>query len=364
MSADPSRKVRLVLSPESEKYVRRDAPVDVRRIAARGALPLPPLDLATVLFALLHDPDDVVKTSARESLERLPAGLVSTVLAGPAHPAVLSYVGHLHADDAALMEALALNPAADDATSVWLASLPHRNVVEIVANNQQRVLRCPEIVEALGENPLTGRAVIDRILSFLGVERRGSEESDGAESELPPPDALEPTDSEALAALRALLGDDMSEFSKQLLEEGEALDEEAQTNLLALIQSLSVFHKIKLARNGNKEARAILVRDRNKIVASSAIRSPKITESEVEGFAKARNVCEDVIRIIAMTREWTKSYVVKLNLVMNPRCPQTTSVKFLNYLQEKDLRAIMRSKDVPTAISTHARRLLSKKGKV
>jgi hypothetical protein len=262
------------------------------------------------------------------------------------------------------MEALALNVAADDSTAVWLAALPHRRVVEIVANNQQRILRCPEIVEALGANPLTGRAVIDRILSFLGVEKHASEELDSSEPELPPPGDLEPTDSEAMAALRALLGEDMSEFSRQLLEDGEPLDEESQTNLLALIQSMSVFQKIKLARNGNKEARAILVRDRNKIVASSAIRSPKITENEVEGFAKARNLCDDVLRIISSTREWTKSYGVKRNLVMNPRCPQTTSVKFLNYLQEKDLRAIMRSKDVPSAISTHARRILTKKGKV
>ena len=39
-------------------------------------------------------------------------------------------------------------------------------------------------------------------------------------------------------------------------------------------------------------------------------------------------------------------------------------MKFLNYLQERDLRAIMKSKDVPSVISTHARRLLQKKGKI
>jgi hypothetical protein len=39
-------------------------------------------------------------------------------------------------------------------------------------------------------------------------------------------------------------------------------------------------------------------------------------------------------------------------------------MKFMNYLQDRDLRALMRSKDVPTAISTHARRILMKKGKI
>ena len=57
--------------------------------------------------------------------------------------------------------------------------------------------------------------------------------------------------------------------------------------------------KIKLARMGNKEARGLLVRDRNKLVATAAIRSPKMTENEVESFAKARNVSDEVLRIIA-----------------------------------------------------------------
>jgi hypothetical protein len=39
-------------------------------------------------------------------------------------------------------------------------------------------------------------------------------------------------------------------------------------------------------------------------------------------------------------------------------------MKFVNYLQDRELRSLMRSKDVPTAISTHARRILTKKGKI
>ena len=35
-----------------------------------------------------------------------------------------------------------------------------------------------------------------------------------------------------------------------------------------------------------------------------------------------------------------------------------------HYLQEKDLKTIMKSKDVPSPVSTHARRILQKKGKI
>jgi hypothetical protein len=357
------QKIRLTLSPQAEKYVRRDAPVEARRIAAGGALPLAPVELATVLFALLHDPDDQVKARARHSLESLPDGVCRTVLSGETHPAVLAWLAHAFRDDGARMEMLALNPATDDRTFAFLAGLPHRRVVDIVANNQQRMLRCSEIVEALGDNPLTGRATIDRILAFLGLERAAAEVAEDGASEAAPDEEL--TDEAAVEALRALLGNDASEFAKELVDDlDEDLDPDAQGSLFAIVQRMNVMQKIKLARLGNKEARSLLVRDRNKIVAAAAIRSPKITENEVEGYAKARNVSDEVLRIIAANREWTRSYSLKLALTTNPKCPIPTAMKFLNFLQERDLRSVMKSKDVPSPISGHARRILQKKGKL
>ncbi|HEU4427552.1 MAG TPA: hypothetical protein VFT98_02265 [Myxococcota bacterium] len=361
--SQPKQKIQLTLSPQAGRYVQRDAPLEVRRLAASGALPLEPVELATVLFVLANDGDAQVKDTARASLEQLPDGIAKTVLGGAAHPAVLSFLAHLYKDDAARMEVLALNAHADDDTAAFLATLPHRRVIDIVAANQTRLLRAPGIVDALGENPLTGKSTIDRILSFLGLERPAAEEAPEDTGTAIAPDEV--TDEAALAALRAILGDDASEFAKELLEEHEGeIDEAAQGNLFALIQKMSVMQKVKLARLGNKEARGLLVRDRNKIVSTAAIRSPRISEEEVAGFAKSRNLSDEVLRIIASNREWTKSYSVKLALVANPKCPVYFSVKFMNFLQEKDLRNLVKSKDVPSVISTHARRNLQKKGKM
>ena len=277
---------------------------------------------------------------------------------------MLSYLAHAFKDHGARLERIALNPAADDRTFVFLASLPHKRVVEIVANNQTRLLRCSEIVEALGENPAAGRSTIDRILSFLGFQKPAAEVADDeSESEALP--AQELTDEAAAAALRAFLGDDASAFAASLIEEHEGeLDPEDQGNLFALVQKMTIMQKIKLARMGNKEARGLLVRDRNKLVSTAAIRSPKITENEIESLAKARNVADEVLRIIATNREWTRNYTVKLGLATNPKCPLPMAIKFLNFLHERELRTIMKSKDVPSVVSTHARRLLAKKGKI
>ena len=76
MERSTPQKIRLELSPQAEKYARRDAPREVRLMAARGALPLPPVELATVLFALMHDDDAEIKSTARDSLEALPEGVI------------------------------------------------------------------------------------------------------------------------------------------------------------------------------------------------------------------------------------------------------------------------------------------------
>ncbi len=81
-------------------------------------------------------------------------------------------------------------------------------------------------------------------------------------------------------------------------------------------------------------------------------------------FAQSRNVADEILRIISRNRDWTRSYQVKLALATNPKCPQQAAMKFLNYLQDRHLTTIMRSREVPATISTHARRILSKKGKV
>lgn len=357
------RKIRLTLSPEAERYVRRDAPVEVRALAAAGALPLPPVELLTVLFVLCHDPEARVKERARQSFERLPESVLAAALSGPASPAVLSYCAQAFRDRSERLETIALNPTTDDATVAFLASLPHKRVVEIVSNNQERMLRCADIVEALGQNPFTGRAVIDRILGFLGLQRHAHEVPD-EELEESALDAPQPVDDEqARAVLAAVLGEDVSEFAPELIQDGVRLDEEKTKSLHALIQKMSVFDKVKLARVGNGEARSLLVRDRNKLVAAAAVRSPKVQPQEVVAFAKARNVSDEVLRIIARNPDWTRSYQVKLALAGNPKSPQQTAIKFLNYLQDRDLRGIMKSRDVPAVVTTHARRILQRKEK-
>jgi hypothetical protein len=97
-------------------------------------------------------------------------------------------------------------------------------------------------------------------------------------------------------------------------------------------------------------------------VSQAVIKSPLIQENEVVRISASRNVPEDVLRIIANDREWTRSHQIKLNLVQNPRTPFAFSSKLILHLREHELKALARSKNVTGAVSTAAKQQLSRRG--
>ncbi|MFL2937311.1 MAG: hypothetical protein ACJZ7Z_11335 [Myxococcota bacterium] len=353
MKSTANKKIQLTLSPQAARYAHPDAPLERRRMAAHGTLPLEAADLVHGLFVLAHDTDADVCITARKTLEGLPQAILESLLDGPVHPALLARLTRIHQDDDTLCQALALHPDIEDRALAFLAGLPHRHVVDIISQNQERLIRSEAIVEALGGNPLTGRAVVERILALYGDEdeEEAWQDPDWSEDQL-------------TQAVLAVVGCDEADLARVMASEEEVEEESVKQNLFASIQGMSVMQKIKLARIGGKEARSLLIKDRNKVVATAVLASPKITESEVATIAQSRVVAEEILRIIATQRDWTRSYGIKLALCTNPKTPRPQAVKFLNYLREKDLRALMKSRDVPSVISTHARRILSKKGKI
>lgn len=183
---------------------------------------------------------------------------------------------------------------------------------------------------------------------------------------------IRPTVGEFPVTVDKSLGDFFTESTKLIPDEilgtprpGELpeweLSEEESESLYHRISQMGIADKVKLAFMGNKEARSILVRDPVKMVAVAVVISPKIREDEIENITKSRQVCDDVLRQIAATKEWMKSYTVKLNLANNSKTPLPISMKLLPHFREQDLRKLARSKNIPAALATQARRLAETK---
>jgi hypothetical protein len=145
----------------------------------------------------------------------------------------------------------------------------------------------------------------------------------------------------------------------ELPTRGDATEEEDEANPTVL-STLPIAERMKLAMKGTRAHRAQLIRDSNKLVAAAVLSSPKLTEVEVEAFARMANVTEDVLRIIATNRAWMKNYGVMWGLARNPKTPPAISMGLLSRLNERDLKAITMDRNVPEALRLAARKFIVK----
>jgi hypothetical protein len=132
-------------------------------------------------------------------------------------------------------------------------------------------------------------------------------------------------------------------------------------NVIQAVQKMTSPQKIKLALCGGKEARGMLIRESNKQVSTAVLENPRITDGEIEFFAKSANLSEDIMRTIGTNSDWTKKYTVAQALVYNPKCPPGVAVRFVTRMTEKDLSMLEKSRNVSEAVRSAARGLLAKK---
>ena len=139
-----------------------------------------------------------------------------------------------------------------------------------------------------------------------------------------------------------------------------AAEAERDENARVIISKLSVLQRMKLAMKGTREQRAQLVRDTNKLVASAVLSSPKLQQAEVESFVKMGNVSEDVLRTIGHNRAWLKNYSIVSGLCKHPKSPPTITMHLVHRLNDRELKDLMRDRNIPEGLRVLARKLVQK----
>jgi hypothetical protein len=120
---------------------------------------------------------------------------------------------------------------------------------------------------------------------------------------------------------------------------------------------LNVAERQVLALKGNAEERAILIRDTARMVSHSVLKNPRLSDNEITVFAGMRSLHEDILRVIASSREWTKTYSVVVALIRNPKTPPGLSIQFLGRLGTRDLKIAAGDKNIPELLRRNARNM-------
>jgi hypothetical protein len=386
-------------NPVVQAVVSGSAPPQARMAAARGLLPLAQEELLELLVALRADSDADVARAADETLSAQDASTLSAAASAHATPPpVLAYLATRADLGRAAQESVALNASTPDEAIVELARATAEGaVLEVISINQQRLIRAPQIIDAVLANPArtpdSERRVRETRREFFEKERgarqvaeemraRGMDaaaeffeeaESVGEESGLSLEDAW-------LIAQHIEVSDEdiddswlPSEWLEELIEDtfeqrealatrlvAEAVDAAPErVALIRRIMLMKVKDRMKLGMKGDREARSILIRDSNRIVAQAVINNPRITDQEVEAIAAMRTVSDEVLRLIGMNRAWARQYPIIHNLARNPRTPLPTAMSILLRLQTKDLKNLSQNRNVPEGVRRQALRLAS-----
>ena len=390
-------------NPVVQAIVAGTAPQGAKMAAARGLLPLDQADMLEALVALRESDDAGIARAAQETLaSQDPETLLGIASSKEIAPSVLGYFAARSDVGRAVHEAITLNARTPDEAMALLASTTtDGTLLELITVNQQRLIRAPAIIEAVINNPArtpeAERRVRETRREFFEKERgaqqiaeelraRGqvaaAEFMETAES-VSGPEALT-IDDAWLIAQHIEVSDAEIDDSWLALERFEELLEESyeqrmanaeriiadarnegkellpeRISLIRRVMMMTVKDRVKLGLKGDREARAILIRDSNRVVAAAVIHNPRVTDQEVENIASMRTVSDEVLRIIAMNRAWARSYPIILNLARNPRTPIPTAINILPRIHSKDLQHISQNRNVSEAVRRQAQRLVA-----
>jgi len=369
-----------VLPATFQKHVDPKAPAPLRMMGAKALVPMGPKDMATALFMLTFDADANVRETAAKSAAGLPDRMLSVALRDEtADPRVLDYYVSALGSKLEYLEMLVLNPSTPDEAVARVAALPEEKLLEIVAQNQLRLLRHDAIVRALVANPVTRPSTADSITelcvrsglvladmpAFQAARKRvlGSGVDEKAAAEAAAQAALEEAGAEE--ALEEIGATDHANETPEEPKDDEELDADGKRKRLTIqqqIQKLSIAKKIEWAnKKGNKEVRTILLRDPNKLVQLAVVQSPRITDGEIAKIANSRTSPHEVLQHIYNNRLLLKNYTIKVSLVNNPKVPVAVAMRFLSLLRQSELKSLSKNRNVSNALQTQAKKLLEKK---
>jgi len=393
-------------NPVVQAIITGKAPQPARLAAARGMLPLQQNELLEILVALADSNDAEIAAAAKETLaSETEEDLLIAASAEDTPPTVLAYLATQPDATLKLYEATILNPNTPDAALAKLASeTAHGPLLELIAINQQRLVRAPEIIDAILVNPArTGEAERraretrkeffekERGARQIADELRARGQTAAAEffeaAELTTPAGeLTLDDAWLIAQHIEVLDDDIDDswlpaeryadlvtetpeqsaanaqriLEQERLESGEVSAE--RVSLIRRIMFMNTKDRMKLAMKGDREARSILIRDANKVVCSAVVNNPRLTEQEVENIAAMRTVSDEVLRLISMNRGWARNYPIIHNLARNPRTPIPTVMNILPRIRTKDLDGITQNRNVSETVRRQATRLSQARG--
>ena len=368
-----------VIPDNLRKHVDPKSPPPMRLMGAKAMVPMGPKDMVHVVYQAMLDPEPKIAKIAAQTFAKFDDKILGACLGEPLAPPVLAKFSETLIEKPSHIETILLNRATPDEAFAYVGEhATDQAIIGIVAGNQERLLRCHDIVRAIRRNKKALRSELDRAIDFLVREgifledvpefedafvRLGKSEMLQALKKVEIDDAVLTPEQQQMAAEVGVTPEDLLlgvHADVAALDEhaGIAEDGSPKSGRRKLLSSYPIPIQIKLAMTGDHTAAIEAVSSSNRLVASAGIRNPRIKEPDIMKLVKSKSMHDDVVRYICNNGDWTKSYAVKHALVQNPKTPMSLVMRWLPLMRLNDLKALSRSKQIPGAVQAQAKKMM------
>ncbi len=266
-----------------------------------------------------------------------------------AHSQVVEFILQeaLHADHFNTLAMIIQNQHLPTEFLLRIAAQGKATTLEILMENQVRLIAYPEILEKMEQNPECGQFIQGKIKEL----REFYFQSQVLEA-IPEQEVL----------------NDLAKISEpeqgKEQELGQVEIQHRTMTALQRINQMSISQRIRLALTGDKTERLILIKDSNRMVQLAVIESPKMADDEVLIHTRNLSLSGELIGKIANNREWTKNYTIILALVQNPKTPIHRAISFIKQLHSRDLKLLIQDRNINPVIRNLAVNLQKEKERI
>lgn len=306
-------KIKLKISPAVAVFASPGVCTDekLKGLGAIGAMA--PKDQVMLCYCLGRDRDSVVRETAARTFSSLTEKtLLLFIDRQEIHPAILDTITRVHYNSQEVATALLKNESLSPQAGEFLNRLARES--------------SPSTNDITREADVAEDDLLDDALLLDEEENTGDEAA---------------TDDEE---------------SKEPEEESEEFRSKYQ-----IAQTLGIAEKIKMALTGDKEWRAILIKDANKLVSGAVVKNPRISDGEIVNILKVGVQNDEIIRVICANKEWIKNGKIRKALVESPKTPLPNALRYLASLSEKEIAGYAKSKNISSVLSTQAKRIMLNK---
>jgi len=287
-------------------------------------VPLGAEERVELLAVLAADADPDIADRAQNALLAQPLPSFLAAAARPdADARLFTYCGDNLGDKPGMADALAKNPSCPTAFVARLANHLTPAGIQALLDNLERFASDPQLVIAVAAAPGANAEQRDLLANLEKGAAATAEIAEAAAEAEPDPVKRE--------------------------------------TLVQRVAHMNVVQRLTLALKGGRSERMLLIRDPNKLVQRCVLQSPRLTETEVEAFASMTNLTGEILRAIALTRTFMKSYSIVRNLINNPKTPLDVSLHLLPRLTPADLVKLGANKNVPETLRSSAVKLHRKR---